>query len=138
MFKLLRIVKYKYLEWKWDRVLKKSGCADWESYFIVNDPDFNYRGYTVKEQFCGYPYIVNVPYTSLKENFNPFWGPFYSSEHIQEWCKENCKKKYRLHWERVIVDHNGQYLPNGIGGTDEMFLGFQDETDAAYFKLVWG
>lgn len=133
---LLRI-KYKYLEWRWDRVLKRSGCSSWEQYFRINDPDYYAPGYTVKDQLHGYPYIALVNYKYLDCNVDPMWGPLWSGETVDAWCRENCRGKYRWHWERVVVDHAGQYLPNGIGGTDELFFGFKNERDYTLFLLRW-
>jgi hypothetical protein len=66
------------------------------------------------------------------------FGPIKNCKEMLEWCNANCRSKYRNHWERVIVDHAGQYLPNGIGGTDELFFGFKDERDYILFTLRWG
>ena len=131
-------LKYRYLEWKWDKVLKKSHYTNWESYFIGNDPDFNYNGYTVKDQFCGYPYVALVSYKHLETTVDPFWGPIEHCKTIREWCKQNCRGKFRQHWERVVQDHASQYLPNGISGVDELFFGFKDYNDYIMFKLSWG
>lgn len=131
-------IKYRYLEWQWDRVLKKSGWTTWEGYFRWNDPDFTPWGYTVKEQLHGYPYIALVDYNKLSIRFDPWFGAIEHCDLILEWCYKNCRGKYRNHWERVIQDHEGQYLPNGIGGTDELFFGFKDKRDFILFTLRWG
>ena len=130
-------IKYRYLEWQWDRVLAQSGCRSWPEYFRANDPDYNIRGYTVRAQLFGYPYIHKVNYQSLPVRFDPLFGPIEHCTEMAEWCDKNCKKKYRTHWERVIQDHEGQYLPNGIGGTDELFFAFKDERDFLMFVLRW-
>ena len=134
---LLSWIKYRYLEWQWDRVLKKSGHHHWESYLRYNDPDYYAPGRTVRDQLHGYPYVAVVPFHHLETVFEPLWGPVDHANHIKEWCDKNCRKKYRWHWERVIQDHAGQYLPNGIGGTDELFFGFKDERDYIMFTLRW-
>ena len=130
-------IKYRYLEWRWDRVLKKSSWKTWESYFCWTDPDYNPVGRTVKDQLHGYPYIALVDYNKLPTRFDPLWGPVEHCEEMIAWCNRNCRGKYRNHWERVIQDHAGQYLPNGIGGTDELFFGFKDERDYIMFTLRW-
>jgi hypothetical protein len=130
-------IKYRYLEWRWDRVLRKSGHRHWESYLRYNDPDFYALGYTVRDQLYGYPYIALVDYRKLPIRFDPMWGPIHHCEEMLAWCQKNCKKKYRTHWERVIMDHAGQYLLNGIGGTDELFFAFKDERDYIMFILRW-
>ena len=133
---LLRI-KYRFLEWRWDRVLKNSGHTHWESYLRYNDPDFNIRGRSVRDQLFGYPYVAVVNYKHLEARVDAMWGEVWNGSRVEEWCKENCRNKYRWHWERVIQDHAGQYLPNGIGGTDELFFGFKDERDYTMFLLRW-
>lgn len=131
-------IKYRLLEWQWDRVLHKSGHRSWLHYLRANDPDFYYPGYTVKDQFFGYPYVAKLDFAKLPTQFNPMFGPIQNCEKILDWCEQNCRGKYRNHWERVVVDHAGQYLPNGIGGTDELFFGFKDERDYILFTLRWG
>jgi hypothetical protein len=130
-------IKYKFLEWRWDRALKRSGCSSWEIYFRINDPDYYAPGYTVRDQLFGYPYIALVDYNKLSVRFDPLFGPIEHCEEMVEWCNKNCRGKYRTHWERVIMDHEGQYLPNGIGGTDELFFGFKNERDYLLFTLRW-
>lgn len=130
-------IKYKFLEWRWDRALKKSGCKFWEQYFRQTDPDYYAPGYTIKDQFCGYPYLAIVDYKKLATKFDPLFGPIEHCEEILNWCEKNCRGKYRNQWERVVMDHEGQYLPNGIAGLDELFFGFKDERDYMLFTLRW-
>jgi hypothetical protein len=131
-------IKYRYLEWQWDRVLKKSGHTHWESYLRYNDPDFNIRGRTVREQFSGYPYVAVVDYQHLEARVDAMWGEIWNGSTVEDWCKKYCKGKYRWQWERVIQDHEGQYLPNGLGDTNELFFGFKLERDYLMFTLRWG
>jgi hypothetical protein len=135
-------LKYKFLEWKWDRVLEKSGHSSWESYLRYNDPGYNPRGRSINDQFCGYPYVACVPckyLTKYKDSgINGLdqvydWGGY----DVEQWCKENCKHRFRCELERVIKDHQGQYLQNGIAGIDEFFVGFKDYDDFITFKTVW-
>lgn len=130
-------LKYRYLEWRWDRVLKKSGCKTWEAYFRRNDPDFNYAGKTVNDQLFGYPYVALAPFRHLEMDFDPMWGEVFNGESMAQWCRQHCRGKFRWQWERVIMDHSGQYAPNGIGGMDELFFGFKDERDYFLFLLRW-
>ncbi len=133
---LLRI-KYRYLEWQWDRVLRNSGHQHWENYFRANDPDYNPAGHTVRDQLHGYPYIAVVDYRNLDFRVVPMWGEMWYGDTVNKWCEKNCRDKFRWHWERVIQDHKGQYLPNGIGGIDELFFGFKLERDYIMFTLRW-
>lgn len=133
----LKYIKYKILEWRWDRILKKSGYPTWHHYFYYNDPDYYSPGYSVKDKFCGYPFIVKVDYNKIPIEFDGMWGPMANSESIVQWCNRYCRGKFKPHWDRVVIDHAGQYLPNGIGGTDELFFGFKDERDYFLFLLRW-
>ena len=130
-------IKYRILEWRWDRVLRNSGYKHWESYFRANDPDYNPAGRSVRDQLFGYPYVAVVNYKHLESNVDAMWGEIWNGNNVEAWCKRYCKGKYRWHWERVVQDHAGQYLPNGIGGTDELFFGFKDERDYIMFLLRW-
>lgn len=132
----LRWIKYKILEWKWDRVLKK--YRTWDHYQRANDADFCITGRTVRDQLRGYPFVALVRHHHLEYTLDPLFGPIEHCQKIIEWCKSNCRKKFRHHWERVIVDHAGQYLPNGIGGSDELFFGFKDQRDYMLFLIRWG
>lgn len=130
-------IKYRFLEWKYDRILKKSGFSSWEHYLRANDPDFYFPGRTVKDKLFGYPYIAKADYKKLPVRYDALWGPITHWEHLIEWCNQYCKGKYRTHYDRVIVDHAGQYVPNEIGGYDELFVGFKDERDYTLFVLKW-
>ncbi len=134
--RLLHILKYKFLEWKWDRVLKKSGCTNWESYFRTNDPDFNKSGKNVKEKLVGYQYVAVVNSKHLDRTVDGMWGEMFYGETVAKWCDQTCRKKYRWQWERVTMDHDGQYAPDGYG-IDELFFGFKDERDYFLFLLRW-
>ena len=133
----LLYIKYQILEWRWDLVLKRSGHTAWVHYFRHADPDFQYRGQTVREQFSGYPYLAIVPYAHLTVEVCGMWGPVASGRGVVDWCNRNCRGKFRPQWERVIQDNAGQYCPNGIGGADELFFGFKDERDYIMFILRW-
>lgn len=130
-------IKYRYLEWRWESMLKRNIYSSWAHYLRANDPDYFAPGSTVRDQLYGYPYIALVDYDKLPTRFDPLFGPIEHCEEMIAWCNANCRDKYRNHWERVIMDHAGQYLPNGIGGTDELFFGFKDERDCMMFKLTW-
>jgi hypothetical protein len=130
-------IKYKFLEWQWDRVLKKSGCQHWETFFRKNDPDFNMFGRTIREQLFGYPYVALVKYQHLGVTVDGFSGEIWDGENVHNWCMQHCRGKFRWQWERVIQDHIGHYAPDGIVGTDELFFGFKDERDYMMFILRW-
>lgn len=134
---IFKIIKYRYLEWHWDQVLERSGHPSWQSYLRWNDPDFNIGANTMRDQFHGYPYVAVVPFKYLEFEVDPMWGEVYHGKQVVNWCSNNCRRKYRWQWERVIMDYYGHYVPNGIGGTDEFFIGFKDERDYFMFILRW-
>lgn len=134
---VLSVLKYKFLEWKYDRILKRSGHTSWERYFRANDPDFFIRGQTIKEMFAGYPYVARVDYKHLEYTVDGMWGEIWNGDNVLNWCNTNCRGKHRWQWERVITDHMGQYAPDGIAGSDELFFGFKDERDYFLFILRW-
>ncbi len=126
---IFKIIKYRYLEWKWDRVLKQSGCSDWRSYFLVNDYDYDQKGKTVRERFIGYPYIIKLPYESMKYSFHSFFGPTIDVTTIDTWCRENCRGKYRYFVQETL---DGQGLPF----FEDCYFGFQREEDCILFSLT--
>ncbi len=134
---IFKFIKYRFLEWHWDRVLKRSGHLSWHSYLRWNDPDFNVRANRMCDQFHGYPHVVVVPYKYLEFKVDPMWGEVYYGTQVNDWCSKNCRGKYRWQWERVSMDHWGQYVADGIGGIDEFFVGFKDERDYFMFILRW-
>jgi len=90
------------------------------------------------DQLC--PYVAHIDYAKLPTRFEIMFGPI--DKHctpLLNWCEKNCMHKYRSEWERVIQDpFTGEYLPNCIGGSDELFFGFKDERDYIMFTLRWG
>lgn len=93
----------------------------------------------MKLRFVGYPYVSRVDYAKLPTRFEPMFGDIETCAPLLDWCEKNCRGKYRNEWERVIQDHfTGEYLPNSIGGSDELFFGFKDERDYIMFTLRWG
>ena len=138
---LIARLKYGFLERKWDRVLRDSGHHSWESYLRYNDPGYNPRGRSINDQLCGYPYVACVPFKYLKfrdSGVNGLdqvydWGGY----DVEQWCKENCKHRFRCELERVIKDHQGPHAATAWSGIDEFFVGFKDYDDFITFKTVW-
>ena len=135
---LVSTIQKRLKNWQETRFLRKHGCKTWEQYLRITDPDYDARAQTVKSQFVGYPYLAHVNYTRVPVQFDPMFGDIPDCKEILDWCETNCRHKYRNEWERVIQDHfTGEYMPNGIGGTDELFFGFKDERDYLLFTLKW-
>lgn len=50
------------------------------------------------------------------------------------WCKENCKGKWRDDWHRVFNEYyNGHGMTKGIGNI--LVFAFQNDKDAMMFML---
>jgi hypothetical protein len=140
----LQRIKYLYLEWSWDRVLKRSGCASWESYFRKNDPDFNVHAKTVKQQFAGYPYVAQIPESRVDLVIDPWFGVIRNVETLYKWCAHNCSKKHRLEWIKVVHNQNDDwyivdslYRHANFAHEAHAFVGFKDERDFLIFTLKW-
>jgi hypothetical protein len=129
------------LKVRWDlyrhaAFMKESGWTE-EQYRDFADPDRNTRATRIKDYYHGYPYIVAFE-SSQGDPWTRF-GTWIDSYHaIEEWCKENCKDKWRTDIHRVIKDYWGNWELNDIGGSDALFFVFKDVNDAFMFKLKWG
>lgn len=123
-----------YKEWKQKRFFKKHGVENWEEYNIKYDPDFDYGGYAISEMFHGYPNVMLIPNPTLVADM---FGPCIYSAPIIDWCKENCKGKYRVQIVSVIVDEHGKFIYSGKYGEDELFVSFKNEDDAMLFLLTY-
>lgn len=62
---ILKIIKYKYLEFKYDMILKKSKYHTWGEYLYYNDIKFDKNGKTAKDMFIGYPYLMKIDKSKL-------------------------------------------------------------------------
>lgn len=132
-------VKYKLLEWHWDRILRKSKHGTWERYFYFNDPRFDPGGLNIREQLFGYPYIAKADYSKIPLIDMGFFGVVEDSDVILAWCERYCQGKYKLRWEHVTLDSKGNYcISNPFDGKIELFVGFENEGDRTFFTLKWG
>lgn len=129
------------LKSRWDfyrhaAYLKKKGWTE-EIYQNYHDPDRNERASRIKDYYHGYPYITvfessrGDPWTRYET-----WIDAYHA--IEEWCKENCKDKWRTDIHRVIKDYWDEWSLNDVGGGDALFFAFKSQEDAFMFKLKWG
>lgn len=131
-------VKYKLLEWHWDRILRKSGYRTWYRYFYFNDPKFDPNGLRIQDQLFGYPYIAKADYSKIPLVDTGFFGLVEDSDIIVNWCTRYCRGKFKLRWEHVTLDSKGIYwTSNPIDGKVELFVGFEDERDYTLFILRW-
>ena len=131
---MFRQIKYRYLEWKWDRILKKSGLKTWENYFYRNDPGLDFSKLSLDEIFVDYPHVCLVKRSHLGLSVDGMWGPIFDCNNILNWCEKNCKKKFTHVWYHKVFDHASQYTSPDL---DALAVGFKDERDYIWFCLKW-
>ena len=130
----------KYILWKDKRFLKKHGCENWDQYNHRFDPDINIRATHIKDYYMNYPYVF-VFTDTRNDAFRD--GVDEGCELLKNWCKENCKGKWRTDIHRVLPRNLWQasdttdYDINDIGGYDFLFFGFTNEQDYIWFSLKW-
>jgi hypothetical protein len=133
-----------YIKLKKDqRFLKKHCCTSWKQYNRKYDTDINQYCDTVKEFYHGYNYVycfdhVNLNHYAYKVVYD--YGPGgirYTYMDMIDWCKKNCKHKFRPDIHRVIGTNMNDYTFNDIGGLDYLFFAFKDEKDYMMFRLRW-
>lgn len=130
------------LKGRWDfyrhaAYLKKRGWTE-EEYQNYEDPDRNIRCSRVKDYYHGYQHIhaftstQTLPWTKFEN-----WLDCY--EEMNQWCKSNCKGKFRSDILRVIKcpATANEWELNDIGGGDALFYAFKDSRDFAMFCLKW-
>ena len=115
--------------------LKKKGWTE-EQYQKYEDPDYSDRPNKIKDCYHGYPYI-HVYTTSRGDPWTRYESWIETFKAMEAWCKETCKDKWRTDILRVI-DVNGEWEQNEIGGGDALFFAFKDLEDSFLFKLKWG
>ena len=128
------------LKSRWDfyrhaAFLKNRGWTE-EQYQYNNDPDRNERATAIKDYYHGYNHyhIWTSTRGSPWISYNN-WNEGY--EAINEWCKANCKDKWRQDILRVYPDRQGNWYLNEIGGGDSLFYAFKDPKDYTMFILRW-
>lgn len=117
--------------------LKKMGWTE-EQYQKYNDPDYNIRATRIKDYYHGYPYVYaftstrNLPWTKFNN-----WMDCYKE--MNQWCKGNCKNKFRSDILRVIraPSTSNEWELNEIGGGDALFYAFKNSKDYTLFLLRW-
>jgi len=128
------------LKSRWDfyrhaAYLKKKGWTE-QQYQKYEDPDYSTRPTRIKDCYHGYPYI-HVYTTSRGDPWTRYESWIETFKTMEDWCKETCKDKWRTDILRVI-DVNGEWEQNEIGGGDALFFAFKDLEDSFLFKLKWG
>lgn len=135
--------------WRDRRFLKRHGCETWQQYHKQYDPDYNIRADRIRDYYHGYSYIhcfrsyEHYAYRLLYD-YGP-GGYRHGYDDIQEWVLNNCSRKARFDFLRVlelrVIDQGGnareEWYINEIGGGDLIFAAFKDERDYMMFLLRW-
>jgi len=140
IMQLVSNVKTKIHNWQERRFLRKHGCRSWNQYHRVYDPDYSAKATTLRDFYHGYPYW------HVFDNYNHFcykltgdYGPgglIYGFHHMDVWCDDNTKHKFRIDGLRLFKNQNEWHI-NEISGEDRMVFAFKDERDYAWFMLRW-
>lgn len=129
--------------------LKRSGYATWRQYRHNRDPGVNAYADTVKHFYKGYRFVYqcyNADHYAYKCLYNHGPGGVrYGYEEISDWCENNLRFKYRLDIHRchqqtglgINSEEDVNWFFNDIGGSDFVFIAFQDERDYLIFMLKW-
>ncbi len=116
---------------------EKAGFYSKESYERHTDPDIRYCTSTVEQFYHGYSYYFPFNPEGLRDYGMPGVLPYNDQiDMMQDWCRSNCKGKWRADWHRGFFTEYG-FEFNGIGGGDIYFFAFQDEQDSIMFRLRW-
>jgi hypothetical protein len=134
---ILTPIKEKYHAWKERRFLKRHGVETWEQYNRQYDPDINWRATRVNDFYHGYPYVYCF---ENREHEVYYWDLAVDGTYVVDnWCKENCKGKFRLDCHRVIKypSTSNRWEFNDLGGGDYIFAAFKNPKDYTWFVLRW-
>lgn len=106
-----------------------------------NDPRIRHNANTVKDFYCGYPYIFAIDWKCYK---NEYWKQFTDKHkgfgELNQWCKDH-NMEFRSDIHRVSSSpsaNNYHYVFDEIGGGDCMFFAFEKSEDYSWFALKWG
>lgn len=134
---LIEKLKQRYKDHNARRFLKAHGCQTWEQYERRFDPDIGHMARWAHTYYHGYSYIFPLEPDVSAIRVNGVRGYHEHTDKMAEWCKTNCKGKWRNDWHRGFWDHHGNYEFNEIAGKDVMFFAFKEESDYMWFRLVW-
>lgn len=142
-------IKARWRQYLANRKLAKSGYTSWSAYRRNNDSSVCYHADKVSDFYSGYKYVYrcenpdHFAYTTIYD-YGP-GGYQYGYHVISDWCEDKCRFKYRMDFHRVLkqtgLGINGEEYPewyfNDIGGTDYIYVAFQNERDYMMFLLRW-
>ena len=143
MLHFLNYFRTRIKQWRDDRFLKRHGVRTWAQYNHQYDSDINRSCTRIKDFYHGYPYwhiFENHKHYcyELLYDYGP-GGYRYGYFDADDWCKDNCKDKYRFDIHRVIKYPStaNQWEMNDLGGGDYIFAAFKNQRDFLLFSLRW-
>jgi hypothetical protein len=71
----------------------------------------------------------------LRGDYGP-GGLIYGFHHMEVWCDDNTKHKFRTDGLRLFKNQNEWHI-NEIGGEGRVVFAFKDERDYVWFMLRW-
>ena len=97
-------------------------------------PEINARGHTLDTIYYQHPYRFM---TDNADSLTAKYGHWTQGiEHLETWCKENCKGKWFDDLRR-LANINGELVPNEVGGSDWLIFAFELESDCVMFTLQY-
>lgn len=139
---LKTFICYLVEQWKSYKHRKYLKRMKWteQDYLLHTDPDVCRGSDDVKQFYYGYKFVHcfkdhrHYAYTLLYD-YGP-GGYRHGYKDITDWCRENCKQKYRMDIHR-IWEYGNRFLINGLGNGDYVFYAFKDQKDYVNFILRW-
>lgn len=99
----------------------------------LSDPDYAEKARYVKNAYHGYPYVHPVSW------IDPATIIMRQTEEMVDWCRKNCRGKWRSDWQYVVWDHLYKTYAIDLHGpySGMRFFAFKDEADYLWFTLKW-
>jgi hypothetical protein len=135
---VFKLIKYRLLERRWEKILKDSTFGTWDMYVYWNDVDMNYNGSSAEECLVGFEYTADVSASKLDVNYDPMFGPIHSCDTLSKWVDCNCKDKVRWVWNSRFIRRMDFSIPHRFPKKSEaLTVGFKNEKDLVWFSLKW-
>ena len=140
LYRFIHRLKARIRKYRAERKLEKSGCSSWYMYRRKFDTAYNIRATKINDCYHGYKFIHSI----TDHGHYAYQFLYYYDWHIQrcgydemvDWCNENLKHKHRFDFHRVI-NYQGEWEINELGGSDYLFVAFEDEKDYIHYMLRW-
>ena len=100
----------------------------------VNANTVNQYAVTVAEAFCGYPYVVELPFSEK------YCDDLVATESaISDWCSKACAGRFTSNVFSAKCESSSWIINHDLirGVTEHWFWAFENEQDALMFSLKW-